>query len=131
MSNTDPFNQVIQGWQGDPVPWQITALQSDGVTPRDVSLWVVMFTVKKNYTDSDDQAVYRYDVKLPASTTNGILSGVLPNTVTDTMQPASYPFDVRVVIPPSTAPQRIYAGKIAIGKGVGLRLTPYNLVVLT
>jgi hypothetical protein len=131
MANDDPFNQILSGWQGDPLPWQVTALQSDGVTPMDVSLWIVMFTVKANYTDTDDQAIYRYDVQMPAASTAGVLSGELPDTVTQTMAPASYKFDVRVIIPPSSKPQRIYAGQIAIGKSVGTRITPYNLVVLT
>jgi hypothetical protein len=130
MSTTDPFNVFLQGWQGDPLPWQITALNSDQ-SPRDVSLWIVMFTVKKNYTDTDDQAVYRLDVQMPAASTTGILSGELPDTVTQTMPVASFPFDVRVILPSTSKPQRIIAGKIGIGKSVGTRIVPYNLVILT
>jgi hypothetical protein len=197
MSTTDPFNLLLQGWQGDPLPWQITALNSDQ-SPRDVSLWVVMFTVKRNYGDTDAQAVYRYDVQMPATisditrtgtttsgsaivtglsttsdltlgqpitgtgipggttllsidsgtqihlsanatatgtptihfSTQGILSGELPDTTTQNMPVASYPFDTRVIIPGTSKPQRIIAGQIAIGLSVGTRITPYNLVIL-
>jgi hypothetical protein len=196
-ANSDSFNVFLQGWQGDPLKWQITALNSDQ-SPRDVSLWIVMFTVKRNYTDTDDQAVYKRDVQMPATIspitrtgttvigsaivtalsttsdltlgqpvtgtgipggttllsidsssqihlsanatangtptlsfiTQGILSGELPDTNTQNMAVGSYPFDVRVIIPPSSKPQRIIAGKIGIGKSVGTRIVPYNLVIL-
>ena len=197
MSTTDPFNVFLQGWQGDPLPWTVMALNSDQ-SSRDVSLWIVMFTVKKNYTDTDDQAVYKRDVQMPTTIlpitrtgtttsgspivtalnatndltlgqpvtgtgipsgttllsidsgtqirlsanptasgtptlsfiTSGILSGELPDTVTQTMPVASYPFDLRVILPSTSKPQRIIAGKIGIGKSVGTRIVPYNLVIL-
>ena len=118
-------------------PWQaVTAVlgEAPGVTPGnwlllpgtpiDVSGWTVMHTVKANYTDPDSAAVYISDKVMPGGSTNGVISGELPASITDGLTPFSYPFDTRVIVPPNPEPQMLFQGKYQLFKSVGNRLVP-------
>lgn len=93
-------------------------------TPIDVSGWVRMFTVKRFYTDPDSAAVYINDITMPGGSINGVLAGELPDEITQTLSPASYPFDVRVITLTSSEPQMMMAGQIVIANTVGTRIVP-------
>jgi hypothetical protein len=123
MSSSDPFNQVLSGFQGSAIPWGFTVQDSEGA-PMDVSGWVVMYTVKKNYTDTDDNSVYLKDVTMPDGSIDGKLGGETPDNITQKMPVGAYPFDVRVITLTSPEPQMLYAGKQVILKTVGTRIVP-------
>jgi hypothetical protein len=133
MSTTQsPFSIVKQGWQGVPVVFTITiwatmpATDGTGGVPEDISEWVFMLTVKKNYTDPDTDAVYLNDWKIaPGAGLSGTQTFEVPAEITATkMSAASFPVDLKAIRKGNTEPEMVISGKIVIGKTVGIRATP-------
>lgn len=129
----NPLAYNLIGWQGSAVSWAFTVAEpslSDPTQPGaviDVSGWVIMFTVKRFYSDPDSAAVYYRDFTMAEGSIDGIISGELPDTASILLSPFNYPYDVRAIIPPDTEPQMLLAGQIIIGNTVGTRSTP-NLI---
>lgn len=129
MAN-DPYNIVLTGWIGTPITWSVTVTApsvddpSLPGAPIDVSGFVAMFTLKTAYTDPDSAALYINDQTLPSGSTTGVISGEIPDSITETLEPSSYLFDLRIISTTSSEPQMLMAGKVQIRKTVGRRLTP-------
>jgi hypothetical protein len=128
--SSNPLAYNLTGWQGARVPWGFVVADPSTEdptlpgTPIDVSGWVIMFTVKRFYTDPDSAAVYYKDFTMPAGSTSGLISGEMPDIASALLSPGCYPYDVRAIVPPDTEPQMLMAGQIVIGNTAGTRTVP-------
>jgi hypothetical protein len=127
----DPFNIVLTGWQGVPVPYAITvwttapAADGSGGVARDISNWIFMYTLKRSYSDTDDQAVYKKDWQVAPGTINGKQNFEVPDSITQNMQPNTYVWDLKTILPGTSGePQMLLAGTLGMRKTVGQRITP-------
>ena len=127
----DPFNIVLTGWQGVPVPYAITvwttapAADGSGGVARDISNWIFMYTLKRSYSETDDQAVYKKDWQVAPGATNGQQAFEVPDSITQNMQPNTYVWDLKTILPgTSSEPQMLLAGTLGMRKTVGQRITP-------
>jgi hypothetical protein len=134
--SSNPLAYNLIGWQGARVPWAFTVANpsdsdpTEPGTPIDVSGWVIMFTVKRFYSDPDSAAVYYRDFTMPAGSVNGLISGEMVDEASELLTPGNYPYDVRAIVPPDTEPQMLMAGQIVIGNTAGTRTVP-NFVAWT
>jgi hypothetical protein len=127
-----PFSIVKPGWQGVPVVFIITiwatapATDGTGGVPEDISGWIFMLTVKKNYTDLDSAALYLTDWKVAdGAGTSGTQTFEVPAEITSQkMPPGNYPVDFKAIRKTNTEPEMVLSGKIVIGKTVGTRAVP-------
>ncbi len=69
----DPFNVNVPGFIGCPIPFAVTIYSvppnpdGSGGTVEDISLWIFMYTLKRNLYDSDDDALDKQDWQIGAS----------------------------------------------------------------
>jgi hypothetical protein len=132
---TNPFNITKTGWVGKSVFWSGTVwtvnpvYASDGITvvtpgtPRDISGWTFMLTVKAKYSDPDSAAIFATDW-LIGDGTSGVWSATMDETITETLNSGStLVWDLAVIIPGSE-PVMVGGGTIAINNTVTRRFTP-------
>jgi hypothetical protein len=116
-----PFSVTF--WDVPPDPTQVPPVTG---TPHDISLWHFMFTVKKNITDADAQAVYTHDWLIAAGAgTNGKATWSVPAATINSIEAKFvYYWDLRAIVPPSTDPAELLAGTVYLNPSVGQRLVP-------
>jgi hypothetical protein len=118
-----PFSVPATIWDVPPDPTQTPPVTG---TPHDISGWHFMFTLKKNLTDTDAQAIYKSDWQVAAGAgTNGQINPTVPAATINTIEAKfMYYWDVRVIIPPSTDPSQLLLGTVYVNPSVGQRLVP-------
>lgn len=82
-------------YRGDSREYNITFTDSNGVA-IDISEWKVYFTVKKKYSDSDNNAVIKKDVITHGEPENGKTKIILLPVDTDNLTPARYYYDIQI-----------------------------------
>ena len=135
MSTTDPTALTLTGWPGTAIPMGGTVYDVDPIydtdgttvltagTPHDLSGWVFMLGVKKRYTDSEAEAVYKHDWQIDDGT-DGTWSGEVPDTVTLAMPFGSYVWSIHVIESEGLEPRFFSGGPMLLAKTAVLRITP-------
>lgn len=82
-------------YRGDSREYNVTFTDSNGGAIN-ISLWKVYFTVKKNYSDSDSQAIIKKDVTAHNEPENGKTKVILLPADTDNLIPARYYYDIQI-----------------------------------
>ncbi len=86
---------LIPLYRGDSREYNITFTNSSGGA-IDISEWKIYFTVKKNYSDSDSQAIIKEDVTVHDDPVNGKTKITLLPVDTDHLIPARYYYDIQI-----------------------------------
>jgi hypothetical protein len=135
---SDPYSITIRNaFQGAALPFSVTFWDTppdpDAVppvtgVPHDISSWHFMFTMKKNITDADAQAVYTHDWLVAAGAgTNGVAAWTVPAATINSIEAKfMYYWDLRAIVPPSTDPAELLAGTVYLNPSVGQRLVPQS-----
>jgi len=82
-------------YRGDSREYNLTFTDGTGGAIN-IEGWKVYFTVKKNYSDSDSQAIIRKDVTVHDDPINGKTKIVLLPVDTDHLIPARYYYDIQI-----------------------------------
>lgn len=82
-------------YRGDSREYNITFTDGNG-DAINIKDWKVYFTVKKNYTDSDDNAIIKKDVIVHDDSTNGKTKIMLLPGDTNNLIPARYYYDIQI-----------------------------------
>lgn len=84
----------IEIYQGDDVSFEVNITENK--VPVDITGWKLYFTVKKHYSDTDDDAIFQKDVTDHTSPLQGQTHITLTNEETSDAALGNYYFDVQV-----------------------------------
>ncbi len=133
MSNQDPYNIVLSGWLGVPVPFNLKVYSvppnpdGSGGTVADISGWTFLFTLKDIPDQPDSAARYLHDFVIGPSPAgvSGVTSWEVPDTIMSALtQLATYYWDTKVILPAATEPQMLMSGTIGVRRTITLRTAP-------
>lgn len=75
---------------------KILKFKDSSDNPIDITGWIVFFTVKKSYLDSDDDALIKKDITSHSDPSNGKTRLVIEASDTDDMDNGKYYYDIQV-----------------------------------
>ena len=95
-------------------------LKEESGAPKDLSGHVVRGKIKKNFNTVDSDQIFDWLAGIQTPSADGIATLTLTNTVTDTMKPGRYVYDVELVSGDSDdqVVERILEGKINVTPSV-------------
>ncbi len=127
---SNPTQVQLPGWRGTAISfggtyWLTAPVGETPGVPENITGWVFMFTVKKAYTDSDNQAVYKKDWTIGGTDgPNGVWFQEIPDTTTKTMPGGTYYWDIHVIEIEGAEPLFFMGGTVVILDTVTQRIVP-------
>jgi hypothetical protein len=132
----NPYAIQKTGWTGTAVDFSgivyttLPVLNPDGSvltagTPRDVSLWVFLLTIKAKTSDPDIDAIYEKDWAIAAGLgTSGAWGTKWPASATLVAPPGTFAWEIKVLISGVGDPLLLVKGDLALRQSVGDRIVP-------
>jgi hypothetical protein len=124
------------GWTGTAIDFSgviytvLPVLNPDGSvltagTPRDISLWVFLLSIKAKTSDPDIDAIYEKDWAIGAGLgTSGAWGTKWPASATLVAAAATYNWEVKCQIGGTGDPLMLVKGDLALRQSVGDRIVP-------